>query len=300
MRAQARPVLLFVLGVALFSAMDAAMKELVAVRGHPALAATFWRYVAALPVILLFWWRAGRPAVRASGLPLHILRGAVIAASAVLFFRALAVLPLAEAVALAFVAPLMIPPLAALLLRERLAPASLAAGSAGFLGVAVATGLDPAEIPSERRLGIAAVLASAFLYALAIVLTRRLAPRDGPSVVSLLGAVVPALVLLPPLLLTVPGPARLPPAGDAGLVLAAGLFGAVALQLIARAFAQAEAQRLAPFEYTALLWAALFGFALFSEPLTGRTAAGAAIIAAACLWQARRAAAAPAPSLPVA
>jgi S-adenosylmethionine uptake transporter len=71
-------------------------------------------------------------------------------------------------------------------------------------------------------------------------------------------------------------------------VLAAGLSGAVALQFIARAYARAEAQLLAPFEYTALFWAALFGWAFFGEGVSVRTLAGAAIIIAACLWQARR------------
>lgn len=292
-------MLLFVSGVAMFCAMDAAMKHLVSAAGYPALMATFWRYVAALPVILLFWWHDGRPAISRAMLPPHLLRGAVIAASAVLFFQALALLPLAEAVTFAFVAPLLIPPLAALFLGERMEARSMIAGLFGFAGVAIAAGPDADGLAPDRLLGIGAVLASALLYAFAMVLTRMLAPRDGPSRLSLLGAFVPALVLLPFVVVLVPAGARLPAAADAGWFLAAGALGAAALQLIARAYARAEAQVLAPFEYTALLWAAILGWALFAEPLAPRTVLGAAIIAAACLWQARRGPSA-APSAPAA
>jgi len=115
-------------------------------------------------------------------------------------------------------------------------------------------------------------------------------------VVSLLGAGIPALVLLP-FMLAVVSPAQLLPRGvDWAWVLLAGLFGAVALQLLARAYARAEAQVLAPFEYSALFWAALFGWLFFAEPVSLRTWAGAAIIAGACLWQARRNATAAPPS----
>lgn len=296
---RAGPILLYVAGVAVFCAMDALMKALVAT--NPVVMASFWRYIFALPFIALFWWRDGRPAITRAMLPAHALRGLFIAASAGLFFWSLKLLPLAEAVTVAFVAPLMIPPLAALMLGERLAPSSLLAGLLGFVGVLVAAApTGTAGLADAGRLtGIAAALAAAFTYAVQIVLLRRRAAADGASVVSLLGAVLPALYLLVPMLLLTAPDARVPGRADLWLFAATGLAGAVALQLIARAYARAEAQVLAPFEYTALVWAALMGWLFFAEPVALRTWAGAAIIALACLWQARRQPV-PAPASPAA
>mgnify|MGYP002651653929 CR=1 FL=1 len=79
---RAGPVLLYVVGVAIFCAMDSAMKKLV--ETNPAVMATFWRYLAAAVFAIPFWLRAGRPRVTADMLPVHLLRGVVLAASAYL------------------------------------------------------------------------------------------------------------------------------------------------------------------------------------------------------------------------
>lgn len=291
------PIILYVIGIAIFCAMDAVMKQLVLT--NPALMATFWRYVMAVAFTLIFWVQAGRPRITREMLPVHILRGLIIALSAFLFFWSLGVLPLAQAVTIAFIAPLMVPPLASLLLKERMQAGSVMAGLIGFAGVLVAVGFDPSAQSRQQLLGVAAVLVSAATYALSVILMRMRAARDGPAVVSLLGAGIPALVLLPFLVALVPAGQILPRGVDWGWVLLAGLFGAIALQFLARAYARAEAQTLAPFEYSALFWAALLGWLFFAEPVSLRTWAGAAIIAGACIWQARRAAI-PAPSSPAA
>lgn len=289
------PIVLYVIGIAIFCAMDAVMKQLVLT--NPALMATFWRYVMAMIFTLAFWLQVGRPAVTREMLPVHVLRGFIIALSAFLFFWSLGQLPLAQAVTIAFIAPLLVPPLASLILKERMHAGSVMAGLIGFVGVLVAAGFDPSTQSQQQLLGVGAVLVSAATYALSVVLMRMRAARDGPAVVSLLGATIPALVLLPFLLVLVPAHRILPGGVDWAWVLLAGLFGAIALQLLARAYARAQAQTLAPFEYSALFWAALFGWIFFAEQVSLRTWAGAAIIAGACIWQARRAAA---PSSPLA
>ncbi|TPE59501.1 DMT family transporter [Sandaracinobacter neustonicus] len=284
----ARPILLYIIGVAIFCAMDAAMKKLV--ETNPAVMATFWRYLAATIFAIPFWLRAGRPRVTAEMLPVHLLRGAVLALSAFAFFWSLKSLPLAQAITLAFIAPLLIPPIASVLLKERMQGGSITAGLIGFVGVIVAVGLNPDQWSPDQLLGVGAVLFSALTYAITVVLMRMRAAKDGAAIVSLLGAGIPALVLAGPMLLLVPPEGLLPHGEEWLLVLIAGLTGAVALQLLARAYAMAEAQLLAPFEYSALLWAALYGWIFFAEPVSTRTWAGAIIIGGACLWQARRAA----------
>jgi S-adenosylmethionine uptake transporter len=177
--------------------------------------------------------------------------------------------------------------------------ASIGAGVAGFVGVVVAVGFESSGMTRERLVGVGAVLLAALAYALVIVLTRMRAARDGPSMLSLLNALFACLLIGGFTAATVPPDRWLPQREDWLLIVAVGFCGAVALQFIARAYARAEAQVLAPFEYTALLWAALLGWFAFGEPVSARTWAGAAIIAAACIWQARRQVV-PAPSSPAA
>lgn len=284
---RAPPALLYIVGILLFCVMDAAMKHLIA--SYPVVMVTWWRYVFAVCFTFAMWWSAGRPAITRAILPLHILRGCIIALSAFTFFWSLTRLTLAEAVTFSFIAPLMVPPLASLLLKERMQAGNLAAAVLGFAGVLVAVGYQPEALTPRRLEGIGAVLVGAVSYALATVLMRARAAKDGPAILSLLGAAVPAMVLAPFVLLGVSGAVYLPRnAPDLGWFVLAGLCGAFALQLFARAYAQVEAQVLAPFEYTALVWASLLGWLFFAEPVALRTWLGAGLIAAACLWQARR------------
>lgn len=283
---RAGPVLLYVIGIAIFCAMDAVMKLLVA--DNSAVVATLWRYLSAIFFTGLIWLHAGRPRITLEMLPVHIMRGGVLALSATLFFWALGILPLAQAVTIAFIAPLLIPPTASLILKERMQSGNVIAGLVGFAGVIIAVGFDPSTLSREKLLGVGAILVSAFTYALTVVLMRMRAAKDGPAILSLLGAIFPAIALLPFALAI--GPASdIIPRGETWIWVAlAGLFGAIALQFLARAYARAEAQVLAPFEYTALVWAALYGWLFFAEPVSLRIWAGAAIIAAACLWQTRQ------------
>jgi len=80
-----------------------------------------------------------------------------------------------------------------------------------------------------------------------------------------------------------------PPPQDQYLaILAAALLGIAALTLLSWAYARAEAQVLAPIEYTAFVWAAILGALFFAEPLRPLTLVGAALIVAGCLIAARR------------
>lgn len=282
---RSRPFLLYLAGLAAFCAMDAVMKHLL--ESNPVLVVTFWRYVAATGFTLLAWHGAGRPEITREMLPIHLLRGAIMAASGFLFFWALTHMALAEAITLSFIAPLLLPPLASLILGERMRRESLVAGLVGFVGVLVAMGIGPSG-SSVKPEAVAAVLLSALTYALSLVLLRLRASRDGVEVVGLLGAAIPALVQLPFMLAMFPAEHILLERPDWLWVVLSGLLSALALQLIAGAYAKVEAQRLAPLEYSTLAWAALLGWAFFAEPVALRTWFGAAIIAAACLWQARQ------------
>ena len=82
--------------------------------------------------------------------------------------------------------------------------------------------------------------------------------------------------------------AAFPPTAELGAVFGAAALGFASLMLLSWAYARAEAQYLAPVEYTAFVWAVLFGVLIFAEPVRPLTVAGAAMIVAACLFAARR------------
>lgn len=271
-------------GVALFSAMDAVIKAL-STTEHTFVVA-FGRYLLALPFALLIWRRAGWPAITREMWRAHGLRGLVIAFSSSLFFWAVSVVPLAEAITLSFIGPLLVPFIAAAVLGERLRLANVAASAIGFVGavIAVAGGEDAVAASKGEaelyRLGVVALIVFSAGYALQVVLLRARAGRDGSAIVGVLGTLIPgALVAGPAVAL-----GEMPAAANLPLFLFMGALGAISMWTLTEAYARAEAQTLAPLEFTALPWAALFGYAFFAEVPRVELWIGAAIIIGACLW----------------
>jgi S-adenosylmethionine uptake transporter len=276
------PFAVAVLGIALFSTMDALMKGLALALG--AYNALLWRTLAgALLGALLFFGRRSRWPVRGT-LRVHLLRGTMSSVMAVLFFWGLARVPMAQAIALAFIAPLIALYLAALLLKEKIQARAILASAVGFAGVVVIlAGQIGARMGPEALQGSVAILLSAGLYAANIVLMRRQALLAGPMEVAFfMSAIMSGCFLLAaPFLAQVPAVAHWPAIlGAAGLAFAS-------LMLLAWAYARAEAQHLAPVEYTGFVWAAFYGWAIFAEPVRPFTLAGAAMIVGACLIAAR-------------
>lgn len=266
-------------GIAILCAMDAVIKHLSMTLAVPAVVClSFWGRAP----FAWGWWRArgAKPFDRAM-LRFHAVRGVIVAAATLGFFVGLARLPLAEAVTLSFVAPLTIPFVAWALLGERPRRTSLFALGLGFAGVLVAVGGAEAAAPGSRRFeGVVATLVGAALFAVSLVLLRARAGRDGPARVNLLGSVFPALALTPVALVVGDAPVL----ADWPWLVAAGALGAAGMALYATAYGRAQAQMLAPVEYTALGWAALLGWAVFAEEPPLRLFAGATIIIAAALW----------------
>jgi drug/metabolite transporter (DMT)-like permease len=280
------PLALAAAAIALLSAMDGVIKHLVA--DHSSLIVTLGRYVFGAGFAALIWLHAGRPVLTGEIWRAHALRGAVIAVSASLFFWSLTVLPLAEVVTIAFLAPLLVPFAAWAILGERARVTSVLAGLAGFAGVGVSMiGAPPAEAGSNHALGVAAVLGAAVTYAVSVTLLRGRAGKDGAAVVGLMATLIPGAFVAGPALLSGP----LPKLDAVPAFLLMGLLAAAGMWLLAKAYAGAEAQRLAPLEFTGLPWAALIGWVFFAEVPRPAVWAGAAIIVAACLaaaWLDRR------------
>ena len=264
--------------VGLFSLMDALMKGASLAVG--AYSALLLRNLIGVALIGPAWLasRDGWPA--RSALKIHVIRGLVGSAMAFTFFWGLARVPLAEAIALSFIAPLIALYLAAILLGETIDPRSVGASLLGIAGVGVIVlGRAGAEGAHEDVLwGTASILVSSLLYAWNLVLQRQQSLLAGPVEVAAFqtGMVAVMLVLFAPFLFELPGRDTWPAIGGSALLALS------AQMLFAWAYARAEAQALVPLEYSGFLWAALFGWLFFAEGLTVPVLLGAVLIVAGC------------------
>ncbi len=280
------PLIMAAAAVAAFCGLDACVKALSA--DHHVLLIAFARYGLATLVALAIWRHAGAPAITADTWKRHAFRGVLATISGTSFFLGLQLLPLVEAVTLGFVASLLIAPAAQLMLGERMKPVNAAAACIGFLGVVIAAqgAPDPAQARNQL-LGVAAVMVSCVSYAMAMALLRAQAQRDGAVIVQLIGSAIPALILCGPAIAFAP-----PPRLDAApIFLLMGLLGATATYLLARAYALSQAQRLAPVDFTAAVWAPVYGYVFFQEIPRQQVLIAAPLIIGACLiiaWDSRR------------
>ena len=277
------PVLLCALAIFLLSGMDAAMKSLVIAIG--VYNTVLWRSMVATLVAGAAWSAGPRSMPASPVLRLHALRAAVIGMVLVSFFWGLARLPLAEAIGLSFVAPLFALFLAALLLGERIRRQAVWASLAGIAGVAIilAGQFGQASYSQDVLLGAAAVLISTVFYGYNLILARRQALLAKPVEIMLFQNLCLGFIMglaAPWLAVELPGNLWLPLAGVTVLSLA-GQF------LMSWSYARAEAQYLIPTEYSAFIWAIVFGWLFFDEAATWTTLAGAALIVAGCLIASR-------------
>lgn len=273
------------LGIALFSGMDAVMKGLVLAIG--AFATMLWRNLVGLGMSGLLYLPRRRAWPVPQVLKIHVMRGALSTAMGYLFFWGLAYVPLAQAIALAFIAPLIALYLASALLHEQIGKRTILGSLLAFFGIVlIFVGQSQADLGRDALLGSLAIIASAALYAMNIILMRRQSLVAGPTEIAFFQSLtVAGLLGLLALFIGVDVPeARHWPwlAFAAALALASML-------LLAWSYARAGASYLAATEYTAFLWAALFGWLIFSEPLAPLTLCGAALIVGGCFIAARTA-----------
>ncbi|MFM5952773.1 MAG: DMT family transporter [Novosphingobium sp.] len=280
----AAPFLAVILGIALFSVMDGLMKGASLLVG--AYTAMLVRSIIGTALMAPLWkWRGGRWPDR-DAMKLHALRGAISGAMATSFFWGLVYLPMAEGIALSFIAPLIALYLAAVLLGEQIGKGAVLASVLGLAGVVVIAAARMGErmLDPQAGWGIAAILFSAVLYAFNLILQRKQAQLAGPVEVALFQTVWVGIFLglFAPWLMVRPDAAALAHIG-AGAVLAM-----ISLMVISWGYGRAETQALLPIEYTAFIWAALVGWIMFDEAVSWSTLAGAVLIVAGCLIAARK------------
>ncbi len=265
------------LGIAVYSVMDTLMKRLSIESG--AYSAVLWRSVVGVVLTGAVFVARRRPWPGGSALRLHVGRGMAAGLSVLLFFWGMARVPMAQSVAITFLAPLLAIFLAAATLGERVRRAAVAGSGVATLGVLViALGEARAAASTQTVLGTIAIFGASILYAASLVLLRRQAQVADPLEVTLFTSLVVGVAMLP----AAPWAAEWPAVAQLPAILGAAVLGTVSALLIAWAYRRAEAQTLAPVEYTAFVWAALFGWLAFGERVSGWTVAGALLIVAGC------------------
>ena len=201
------------------------------------------------------------------------------------FSWALARVSMAHAIALALAATRIALYRVAFLRAEQHERRSLLASLLAVGGILVMFwGQREAELGPDAFRGSIAILGSASLYAYNIILMRRQALLAGPTEVAFFTSGIMGASFL----LAAPFLAEPPPPGQAPAIVGAALLAFSSLVLLSWAYARAEAQHLAPVEYSSFVWAAILGFLVFGETVQPFTLFGAAMIVIACLIAATR------------
>lgn len=278
-----RPAFLVaLLGIASFSAMDAVMKALTIEMG--AYNAMLWRSLLALAMTAPFYSWSFRRLPDRPALRLHLLRGSIAGVMAFTFFWGIARVPLAEGIALSFVAPLIAIYLSAVFLHEQVRPGAVTASIISFAGVAlIAVTRARGEFSEETLWGLASIMVSAVLYAFNIVLMRAQAQAAQPVEIAFWQNFIVSVQLA----LLAPFFAILPSADALTRMAGASALTVIALFTLAWAYARGETQHLVPTEYTAFIWASLLGWWWFDESVSLSTIAGCALIVTGCLMATR-------------
>ncbi len=240
----------------------------------------FFRNLFGLLVLVPFLMRHGGNAFHTRRLSGHLLRGGLQIGAMLMFYTALMFAPLAEVSALSFTAPLFGTIGAVLILGERIRLRRVVALLVGFIGALVI--LRPGVVPFN--LGAGLVLGSSVMWALAMVVIKRLSATESSlTLTAYMGVVMTPLSLVPALAVWEwPTPTHL-----AWLVLL-GSLGAGAQYVMAEGFRLADATTVMPFDFSRLIWASVVGYFAFGEVPVIWTYAGGALIFGSTVYIAYR------------
>jgi drug/metabolite transporter (DMT)-like permease len=254
----------------------------------------FRAFFAILPVLVIYAWRGELWTAAHTKRPLgHVGRGSIGLAGMFFNFGSLARLPLAEATAISFASPLVTVALAALMLHERVRIYRWSAVGIGFLGVILmlVPHFDAVRLAAShtatQTAGAAMALAGAFCNAGAVIQTRRLTDTETTSSIVLYFSFICSVGGL----LTLPFGWIMPSPWELFLLVSIGVLGGVAHLILTESYRFAPASVIAPFDYTAIIFAFLIGYAVFGEVPTFVVIVGAAIVVAAglfVLWRERQ------------
>ncbi|MCA0432382.1 MAG: DMT family transporter [Proteobacteria bacterium] len=293
-----KAALLAMLAVGLSCIQDALVKG---VSGElPAYEAVVVRTLTSLPMLYGYLWlRERQTKIWPENIGLILARSFILCGGYFCFVLSLAALPIATSVSIYFTMPFFVAALAGWALGERVKAYRWAAITAGFIGVLImvrpgADTFEPAAILA---------LASAFLYALGQMMGRKASQSSSPAIIATWQTIIYLAVglgigLLAPLFAGMAGDSKvlnfllrpwvMPDLTQFFILLGMGVLGTLGSVIFVAAYKIAEANFVAPFEYTALLWAVINGIIFFGDFPDLYTMTGAAIVILAGLWMLRR------------
>jgi drug/metabolite transporter (DMT)-like permease len=238
------------------------------------------RYVLFLIMAVILIRRVPGRTVRANNPGLQVVRGLCVAGSSVLFVYGVRQMTMAQATTISFLSPMLITVLSIPLLGEVVGIRRWAAVGAGMLGMLVVVRPGMGGFQPAAWFGVT----SSFCWALALIITRRIAISDAPQTTVLWSAAIGTAVLTAML----PFEAVWPDARQLALSLVLGVLASSGQWLVILAHRIAPASLLAPFFYGQLLWVTVLGFVVFGNLPDTWTLTGAGIIISSGLYTAHR------------
>ena len=274
-----RGIALMAAGMFLFSAVDAMGKFLTDTM-HPVQIVWFRQLGLLFGVLVLIALR-GPSFLRSSNPKLQIGRGLLAACSATLFIVGVSYVPLADAVAISFVAPFMVTVMGALILREPVGVRRWVAVTIGFVGTLIV--IRPGMGLMHPAAGLVIIAATAF--ALRQILSRVLAGADSTQTTVAYTAIVSWVLLCIPFPFVWQAPAT---TFEIWLLIAMAVIAAFAETLVIVALSLTQAVVVAPVQYSLIIWGTLYGFFIFGQLPDAWTWIGTVIIVATGLYTLNR------------
>ncbi len=271
----------FLVSSLVLMALMSALVKLVSPR-QPLAEVVFYRFAGSLPPLLWILYRHGGLGLLRTTQPAqHLVRSLFGVLGIALYFYALGVIPMADATALTYSAPLFLAVFAVVLLGERVHAAAWLAVGAGFVGMLLVAN------PRGHGIGVgtAAAIGSAVFGALVSVWIRRLSASDAPVTIAVFYNTFGMIVAAAWLVTSVGSPGF---DMDTMYMGVAGLLGGAQQYLMTSAFRYAEASFLAPLQYLLLVFAAVVGWLFWDEVPTLAAVAGALIISASGVYIVRQ------------
>jgi len=273
-----KAIVLAVSATVLFASADTISKYLSG--GLPIVEFMWIRYVLFLVMALILVGRGPRRSIRPHNPRLQVTRGLCVVASSILFVHGVRQMTMAQATTISFLSPLLITILSIPLLGEIVGTRRWAAVAAGMVGMLVVVRPGMGGFQPAALFGVA----SAFCWALALIITRKISNTDAPQTTVLWSAAIGTAILT----LMLPFEAVWPTPKQLGLSLVLGVLASGGQWMVILAHRIAPASLLAPFFYGQLLWVTVLGFLVFGSLPDQWTLTGAGIIIASGLYTAHR------------
>jgi drug/metabolite transporter (DMT)-like permease len=293
-----RAALLIMVAVGFATTQDAIIKSMAG--SYPAYETVAFRGLAAVPFISAWaMWEGNFKKLITPDWPRVLLRSAILFSAYLAFVLSIATLPLANAVAIYFTMPFFLCALSGWFLSEPVPPYRWAAICVGFMGVLISVR------PGKEAFQPASFLAlyAAFGYAIGQLLGRQISQTSAPvnianiqNIFYLLGSVAIGFIVhftgfnasAGTTFASLVRPFAVPTFSDASVMTIMGLLSAISSIMFVKAYQVAPANFVAPFEYSAMVWALLFGIFVFKDFPDQFTLIGAAIVICAGLFLAWR------------